>query len=303
MRVFVTGVNGQLGHDVVNELARVGIEAIGSDRRECYSGIADGSAVTRLPYVSLDITDEAAVMKTITELEPDAVIHCAAWTNVDGAEDPVVRDIVFAVNAKGPRWIAQAARAVDAKMVYISTDYVFSGDGTEPWLEESKDFAPQNVYGASKLEGEQAVAEVLEKFFIVRTAWVFGRNGNNFVKTMLKLGKTHKELRVVCDQVGTPTYTPDLARLLVAMVQSEKYGFYHATNSGGYISWYDFAVEIFRQAQMDVTVHPVSTAQYGVSIAKRPENSRLSRKKLTENGFDELPPWQQALSSCLTTQC
>lgn len=299
MKVFVTGVNGQLGHDVVNELSARGHTAIGSDLKPVYSGIADGTFVTRAPYISLDITREDAVFKAIDQVKPDALVHCAAWTAVDAAEEPDNRKTVFAVNEEGTRHIARASRAVHAKMVYISTDYVFDGTGTEPRQADCTEFAPQNVYGESKLAGEKAVRETLESYFIVRTAWVFGLNGKNFVRTMVTLGKTHRQLRVVSDQIGTPTYTPDLARLLVDMVQTERFGTYHATNEGGFISWADFATEIFRQTGQDVEVFPVTTAEYGLSKAKRPFNSCLSKEKLAQAGFERLPTWQDALTRYL----
>ena len=299
MKVFVTGVNGQLGHDVVNELNARGHTAIGSDLKPVYSGITDGTFVTRAPYISLDITREDAVFKAIDQVKPDALVHCAAWTAVDAAEEPDNRKTVFAVNEEGTRHIARASRAVHAKMVYISTDYVFDGTGTEPWQADCTEVAPQNVYGESKLAGEKAVRETLESYFIVRTAWVFGLNGKNFVRTMVTLGKTHRQLRVVSVQIGTPTYTPDLARLLVDMVQTERFGTYHATNEGGFISWADFATEIFRQTGQDVEVFPVTTAEYGLSKAKRPFNSRLSKEKLAQAGFERLPTWQDALTRYL----
>lgn len=239
MKFFVTGVGGQLGHDVMNELLGRGHEGVGSDIQKIYSGVADGSEVTKAPYVSLDITDKEAVEKTITEIHPDAVIHCAAWTAVDLAEDEEKQEKVRAINAGGTQNIAEVCKKLDCKMTYISTDYVFDGQGTEPWEPDCKAYAPLNVYGKTKLEGELAVSETLEKYFIVRIAWVFGLNGKNFIKTMLNVGKNHDTVRVVNDQIGTPTYTYDLARLLVDMNESEKYGYYHATNEGGYISWYD----------------------------------------------------------------
>lgn len=298
MKVFVTGVGGQLGHDVMCELFSRGIECVGTDITEKYSGIA-GTPVETLPYMSLDITDSAAVERVIFELRPDAVIHSAAWTAVDAAEAEENREKVMAVNVRGTENIARACKAVDAKMIYISTDYVFSGQGNEPWKADCKEFAPLNVYGESKLLGEKAVSETLEKFFIVRIAWVFGKNGGNFIKTMLNVGKKFPELRVVNDQIGTPTYTLDLSRLLADMVMSEKYGFYHATNEGGYISWYDFACEIFKMAGYDTKVNPVTTAEYGVSAAARPFNSRLDKSKLTEMGFEPLPDWKDALGRYL----
>ena len=299
MRVFVTGVGGQLGHDVVNELNRRAHEAIGSDIQVVYSGVNDGSAVTTAPYVQMDITDEAAVRQKIEELKPDVIIHCAAWTNVDGAEAPENREKVHQINAVGTENIAKAAKSVDAKMVYISTDYVFDGQGTRPWEPDDKCYAPLNVYGQSKLDGELAVSRILEKYFIVRIAWVFGLNGKNFIKTMINVGKNHDTVRVVNDQIGTPTYTLDLARLLVDMVETEKYGYYHATNEGGYISWYDFCCEFYKQYGLKTTVIPVTTAEYGLSVAARPFNSRLEKKKLVEAGFKPLPAWQDAVNRYL----
>ena len=299
MRILVTGVCGQLGHDVVNNAAQRGYESIGSDIQPVYSGVADGSAVTKAPYVRLDITDKDAVTTVIEEIRPDAVINCAAWTAVDAAEDEENRDKVHKINALGTRYIAEAAKAVDAKMLYLSTDYVFDGKGDRPWEPDDKCYAPLNVYGQSKLDGEIAVSETLEKYFIVRIAWVFGLNGKNFIKTMINVGKTHDTVRVVNDQIGTPTYTLDLSRLLVDMIGTEKYGYYHATNEGGYISWYDFTCEIYRQAGLSTKVTPVTTAEYGLSKAARPFNSRLDKSKLTENGFTPLPTWQDALSRYL----
>lgn len=299
MKYFVTGVNGQLGHDVMNELHKRGLEGTGSDISPVYSGEKDSSAVTSMPYVQLDITDPEAVQEQITAFHPDVIIHCAAWTAVDMAEEDANVPKVRAVNAGGTKNIALAAKAVDAKMIYISTDYVFNGKGTEPWKPDCKDYAPLNIYGQTKLEGEQAVTQTLSKYFIVRTAWVFGKNGNNFIKTMLKVGKTHTEVRVVNDQIGTPTYTIDLARLLVDMSLTDKYGFYHATNEGGYISWYDFTKEIYRQAGYATKVIPVTTAEYGLNKASRPFNSRLDKSKLREKGFTPLPVWQDALSRYL----
>lgn len=299
MRVFVTGVAGQLGHDIINELYQRGHEGIGSDIAPVYSGIADGSAVTTAPYFPMDITDAASVSQVLNQVKPDAVIHCAAWTAVDAAEEENNIPKVRAINVDGTRNIAQVCKQLGCKMVYISTDYVFHGQGTTPWDPDCKDYQPLNVYGQTKLDGELAVAELLEKFFIVRIAWVFGLNGKNFIKTMLSVGKTHDALRVVNDQIGTPTYTLDLSRLLVDMVQTDKYGYYHATNEGGYISWYDFACEIFRQAGYSTKVIPVSTEEYGLSKAARPFNSRLDKSKLTKMGFTPLPLWQDALTRYL----
>ena len=299
MKIFVTGVAGQLGHDVMNELHRRGHEGIGSDLAPVYSGIDDGSFVTGAPYVAMDITDEAAVARTLREVQPDAVIHCAAWTAVDAAEDDENRGKVYAINVSGTEHIARACRELDCKMMYISTDYVFNGQGDTPWEPDCRDYEPLSVYGQTKLEGELAVSGLMRKYFIVRIAWVFGLNGKNFVRTMLNLSRRFSNLRVVSDQIGTPTYTLDLARLLVDMIETDRYGYYHATNEGGYISWYDFACEIFRQAGKQVQVTPVTTAEYGLSKAVRPFNSRLDKRKLVENGFTPLPTWQDALARYL----
>lgn len=286
MKVLVTGVKGQLGFDVVNELKRKNIEAVGVDIEE------------------MDITDKSSVNKVIKDVNPDAVIHCAAWTAVDAAEDEDKKEKVKLINVYGTQNIADVCKELDIKMMYISTDYVFNGKGTTPWQPDCKDYAPQNVYGQTKLDGELAVSNTLDKFFIVRIAWVFGKNGNNFIKTMLKVGKTHDQLKVVSDQIGTPTYTYDLAKLLVSMIITDKYGYYHATNEGGYISWWDFTKEIFKQAtelgykrysEKNITVTPVTTEEYGVSKAKRPFNSRLDKTKLVANGFTPLPTWQDAV--------
>ncbi len=245
------------------------------------------------------ITDEKAVSRVLSELRPDAVVHCSAWTAVDAAEDPENREKVFALNVRGPKNIAAACKSVGAKMLYLSTDYVFDGKGTRPWQPDDTCYAPLNVYGQSKLEGELAVVGTLDKFFIVRIAWVFGLNGKNFIKTMINVGKTHDTVRVVNDQIGTPTYTKDLARLLVDMIDTEKYGYYHATNEGGYISWYDFCCEFYRQYGLATKVIPVTTAEYGLSKAARPENSRLDKSKLIEAGFDSLPGWKDAVTRYL----
>lgn len=289
MKVFVTGVGGQLGYDVVNELKKRGIDFIGSDIIEKSDD----------RYIQLDITDKAAVEKALTEISPDAVIHCAAWTAVDTAEDAENRDKVFAINAGGTRNIAEACRKLGCKMMYISTDYVFNGQGVEPWQADCKEFAPLNVYGQSKLDGELAVSQTLVKFFIVRIAWVFGLNGSNFIKTMINVGKKYDTVRVVNDQIGTPTYTFDLARLLVDMIVTDKYGYYHATNEGGYISWYDFCCEIYKQYGLATKVVPVTTAEYGLSKAARPFNSRLDKSKLTESDFTPLPDWRDAVKRYL----
>ena len=307
MKILVTGVAGQLGHDVVNELVTRGHQPIVTDLEENYAGIADNSPVTTAPYYSLDLTKEDDVFRLLSDLKPDAVIHCAAWTAVDAAEDEDKKDLVYAINESATSYLASACKACGAKMMYISTDYVFNGQGDQPWEPDCKDYAPLNVYGDSKLKGELAVSSILDKYFIVRIAWVFGVNGKNFIKTMLNVGKNHDQLKVVCDQVGTPTYTYDLARLLVDMIESDKYGYYHATNEGGFISWYDFTLEIFRQAiQMGheeykdrLSVSPVTTKEYGVSKAARPFNSRLSKQKLVDNGFTPLPDWKDALARYL----
>lgn len=299
MKVFVTGVGGQLGHDVMNELAKRGYEGIGSDIAPEYSGVQDGSAMTTMPYVPMDITNADQVSQVLTEVKPDVVVHCAAWTAVDLAEDEDKQEKVRAINAGGTQNIAEVCKKLDCKMVYISTDYVFNGQGETPWEPDCKDYAPLNVYGQTKLEGELAVSNTLEKYFIVRIAWVFGLNGKNFIKTMLNVGKKYDTVRVVCDQIGTPTYTLDLSRLLVDMVETEKYGYYHATNEGGYISWYDFTCEIFRQAGYTTNVVPVTTEEYGLSKAARPFNSRLEKSKLVAAGFEPLPTWQDALARYL----
>ena len=293
MKVFVTGVGGQLGYDVMNELTVRGYECYGSD-------VLPKEKIT-LPYnyIQLDITKQEDVEKVIGQLAPDVIVHCAAWTAVDAAEEEENKPKVMAINAMGTQYIAKACKKIDCKLVYISTDYVFNGEGTEPWDADCKEYAPLNVYGMSKLLGEKAVSETLSKYFIVRIAWVFGKNGNNFIKTMLNVGKKYDTLRVVNDQVGTPTYTFDLARLLVDMLETDKYGYYHATNEGGYISWYDFACEIFKQAGYNTKVVPVTTAEYGLSKANRPFNSRLDKSKLVLNGFKPLPDWKDALKRYL----
>ncbi len=292
MKVLVTGVNGQLGHDVMLELAARGHEAIGSGSAEAYRGLPD---IALMPYAQMNITDEDEVRAVVCSVSPDAIIHCAAWTAVDAAEEEKNRERVDAINHLGTRHLAEAARLADARMLYVSTDYVFDGEGERPWEPDDTCYAPLNVYGRSKLDGELAVSSIMDKYFIVRTAWVFGLNGNNFIKTMIRAGKTHDSVRVVNDQIGTPTYTKDLARLLADMIETEKYGTYHATNEGGYISWYDFCCEIYRQCGLSTQVIPVTTAEYGLSKARRPFNSRLSKSKLVEAGFQLLPPWQDAL--------
>lgn len=299
MKIFVTGVGGQLGHDVMNELAKRGYEGIGSDIAPAYNGISDGTAVTKMPYVSMDITNAESVERILIQESPDAIVHCAAWTAVDLAEDDDKYDKVYAINAKGTENICKASKKLNCKMIYISTDYVFDGQGETPWEPDCKDYKPLNVYGRTKLDGELAVSKNLDKYFIVRIAWVFGLNGKNFIKTMLNVGKNHDTVRVVNDQIGTPTYTFDLARLLIDMLETDKYGYYHVTNEGGYISWYDFTCEIFRQAGYTTNVIPVTTEEYGLSKAARPFNSRLNKSKLVQNGFEPLPTWQDALKRFL----
>ena len=301
MKVLVTGVGGQLGYDVMNELAKRDHEGIGSDIHSAYSGVQDETAVCRMPYVQMDITDAETVKKVMNDVQPNAVIHCAAWTAVDAAEEEENIPKVRAINVDGTRHIAEMCRQLGSKMMYISTDYVFSGQGEEPWQPDCKDFAPLNVYGQTKLEGELAVTELLEKYFVVRIAWVFGKNGNNFVKTMLNVGKKYDTVRVVNDQIGTPTYTYDLARLLVDMIETEKYGHYHATNEGGYVSWYDFCCEIYRKARIDTKVMPMTTEEYSLSKVARPINSRLDKSKLVGAGFEPLSVWQDALTRYLKT--
>ena len=298
MRVFVTGVAGQLGHDCMNELVKRGHEAVGSDVVHVatpYSGANEPAPIARMDYVQLDITDHASVATTIEKIKPDAIIHCAAWTAVDAAEDEENKAKVHAINVDGTKYIAEAAKNVGAKMLYLSTDYVFNGKGERPWRPDDKNYAPLNYYGQTKLEGELAVSGTLDKFFIVRIAWVFGLNGKNFIKTMINVGKTHDTVRVVDDQIGTPTYTYDLSRLLVDMIETDKYGYYHATNEGGYISWADLAEEAYCAAGMSVKVNRVTTAEYGLSKASRPENSRLDKSKLVEEGFKPLPDWKDAV--------
>ena len=291
MKILVTGVGGQLGHDVMNELSRRGHEAVGSDLAETMD--------TPYAYVSMDLTNDGSVRDTLLSIKPEAVIHCAAWTAVDAAEDAENRDLVKAVNVGGTASVARVCKELDCKMIYISTDYVFNGKGETPWDPDCKDYEPLSVYGQTKLEGELAVAEALEKYFIVRIAWVFGVNGKNFIKTMLSVGRKYDTVRVVNDQIGPPTYTFDLSRLLADMIESDQYGYYHATNEGGFISWYDFTKEIYRQAGLSTTVLPVTTEEYGLTKAVRPRNSRLDKSKLAEMGFEPLPDWKDALARYL----
>ncbi len=299
MRIFVTGVNGQLGHDVVNELIKRGHTVVGSDISDKYNGISDGSFVTTNTYRGLDITNKEQVNEVLLDIKPEAIIHCAAWTAVDLAEDEDKKAKVYNINVNGTKYLATVAKQIDAKMLYLSTDYVFNGQGDKPWKPDDKEFEPLNYYGETKLLGEKAISNILNKFFIVRIAWVFGLNGNNFIKTMINVGKTHDEVRVVNDQIGTPTYTYDLARLLVDMIETNKYGYYHATNEGGYISWYDFTKEIYKQYGLNTKVVPVSTKEYGLSKAARPFNSRLDKSKLIENGFKPLPDYKDAIARYL----
>lgn len=299
MKVFVTGVNGQLGHDVVNELIKKGHTVIGSDITDKYNGVSDCSFVTTNTYKGLDITDKTKVDELLLDIKPEAIIHCAAWTAVDLAEDEDKKAKVFNINVNGTKYLANVAKEIDAKMLYLSTDYVFNGQGDRPWKPDDKDFEPLNYYGETKLMGEKVISNILDKYFIVRIAWVFGLNGNNFIKTMINVGKTHDEVRVVNDQIGTPTYTYDLARLLVDMIETDKYGYYHATNEGGYISWYDFTKEIYKQYGLNTKVTPVSTKEYGLSKAARPFNSRLDKTKLVENGFTPLPNYKDAIARYL----
>lgn len=306
MKVFITGVNGQLGHDVAKEFHHRGYDVLCSDISDQYAGEVLDPVVVGLPYIKLDITKADEVEAVLTQAMPNVVIHCAAWTAVDAAEDLENRDKVRAINVSGTQYLADACKKNGSIMTYISTDYVFDGQGNKPWMPDDKNYSPINVYGQTKLEGEFAVVNTLEKFFIVRIAWVFGVNGNNFIKTMLRVGQTHKEVRVVCDQIGTPTYTYDLARLLVDLNETDKYGYYHATNEGGFISWYDFTNEFYRQATelgiydyTNVIVHPVTTEEYGLSKAARPFNSRLDKSKLVENGFVPLPDWKDAVGRYL----
>ncbi|MBQ7522727.1 MAG: dTDP-4-dehydrorhamnose reductase [Clostridia bacterium] len=299
MKIFVTGVNGQLGHDVVNEAVGRGYKVIGSDITEKYNGVEKKSAIAVADYVPMDITDRQSVENILQTLKPDVVIHCSAWTAVDLAEEEQYRQQVYDVNYHGTENIAHACKRIQAKMIYISTDYVFDGTGVQSWRADCQEFSPQNIYGDSKLQGELSVSRLLEKYFIVRIAWVFGINGKNFVRTMLNVGKKYDTVKVVNDQIGTPTYTFDLAKLLIDMSTSTKYGYYHATNEGGYISWYDFTCEIYRQAGYTTTVIPVTTEEYGLSKAKRPKNSRLDKSKLKENGFSPLPDWKDAVGRYL----
>lgn len=296
MKVLVTGANGQLGYDVLKELHKRNYVGVGCGRSPKYNGKTEDSFIRDIPYIQLDITNAESVKQILCEIQPDAVIHCAAWTAVDLAEENENKSDVWNVNVKATRNIAEVCSSLGCKMMYISTDYVFDGNGEEPWKTDNHFYQPLNYYGQTKLEGEQAVSELLRNYFIVRISWVFGKNGTNFVKTMLNLGKKHSKLRVVCDQIGTPTYTLDLSRLLVDMIETEKYGYYHASNEGGFISWYDFALEIFNQAKMNVEVEAVTTSEYGLSKAARPYNSRLDKSKLEESGFELLPDWKDALN-------
>ena len=297
MRVLITGANGQLGHDVINELLKRGHKPIATDVVDSLEMTVDRYK-NHYEYYPMNITSRVIVNDVVNLTRPDAIIHCAAWTSVDAAEDEENKEIVYKINVIGTKNIAEAAKKYDCKVLYLSTDYVFNGKGLDPWQPDDKSYDPLCYYGKTKLEGEFAIAE-LKKYFIVRIAWVFGINGKNFIKTMINVGKNKDEVRVVDDQVGTPTYTYDLSRLLVDMIETDKYGYYHATNEGGYISWYDFCVEIYKQAGLKTKVIPVTTEEYGVSKAKRPFNSRLDKSKLSENGFKRLPDWKDALSRYL----
>ncbi len=299
MKFLVTGVNGQLGYEVMNELIRRGHTGVGTGSKPQYTGADGNTDAAKVKYIRMDITDEARVLETVEEVKPDVIVHCASWTAVDSAEDEANRNACFAVNVLGTEYLAKAASRCGCKFIYISTDYVFDGRGDTPWSAESSDFAPLNHYGKTKLEGEFAVKKYLEKYYIVRISWAFGLNGNNFVNTMLKVGETHDEISVVSDQIGNPTYMRDLARLLVDMAETDKYGVYHASNEGEYVSRYDFAKEIFRQCGLSTRVIPVTTAEYSLSKAVRPLNSRLDRSKLIREGFAPLPDWKDALGRYL----
>ena len=300
MKVLVTGVNGQLGYDTADVLNKRGHQVVTSGSKPEYSGIQKEAPVSDLTYIQLDITDPDAVMKCMEDIKPDAVIHCAGWTQVDAAEDPENYDEVMAVNVGGTRNIAEAAKKTGAVMVYISTDYVFSGEGSKPWTSDETDFSPLNVYGRSKVEGEEIVRSVLDRYFIVRTSWVFGMNGGNFIKSILKAAEIRPCLTVVDDQIGTPTYTEDLALLIADMIETDRYGTYNATNSeegpGQYISWADLAEEALRDAGKDTSVKHVTTKEYGMNKAERPLNSRLDKSKLEQNGFRQLPTWKDAVA-------
>ena len=303
MLAFVTGACGQLGHDVVEEMESRGYDVVASDilfrDKAEYDDNEEAADSSKAYYVQLDITDKETVDRIVQIFKPDVIFHCAAWTAVDAAESEDNKAKVYAINVIGTKNLAEAAKTVDAKVIYISTDYVFDGQGDRPWQPDDKSYAPLNYYGQTKLEGELAVSSILDKFFIVRIAWVFGKNGKNFIKTMINVGKTHDTVRVVNDQIGTPTYTYDLARLLVDMAETDKYGYYHATNSesepGVYISWYEFCCEFYRQYGLNTKIIPVSTEEYGLSVAARPFNSRLDKSKLVEVGFKPLPTWQDAV--------
>ncbi|MBR2674010.1 MAG: dTDP-4-dehydrorhamnose reductase [Mogibacterium sp.] len=302
MKIFVTGASGQLGYDVLNEALKRKFRAIGSDisfPKALPVNAPAANCEIDPSFVQLDITDRDAVMSAVSDLKPEVIIHCAAWTAVDDAEDEDNWARVYDINVKGTQNLANAAKAVDAKMIYLSTDYVFDGQDERPWQPDDKNYAPLSYYGKTKLEGELAVFETLEKCFIIRTSWVFGLNGKNFIKTMVDIGRKHDEVRVVNDQIGTPTYTYDLARLLVDMAETDKYGYYHAANEGEYISWYDYTCEIYRQAGIHTKVIPVSTEEYGLSVAARPYNSRLDRSKLIRAGFTPLPDWKNAVERYL----
>lgn len=306
MKAIVTGANGQLGYDVIRELCNRDYVVVATARDKSKINLNGINNISKLSMENLDISNESEVASLIEAVKPDAVINCAAWTAVDAAEDEENKPLVEKVNVLGSRNLAKACKVNDAKLVHISTDYVYDGQGDKPWDPNAKTNNPVNYYGKTKLEGEHEIRSIMDKYFVVRISWAYGENGSNFVKTMLKLGKKYNELKVVSDQIGTPTYTFDLARLLVDMAESKQYGTYNASNEGTYISWYEFAKAIFEigaslgvkeYSSENLTVNPVTTEEYGVSKAKRPFNSRLDKSKLVENGFKLLPDWKDSLNN------